>query len=257
LVNVASKKKNKFLRDDECIQLINHAVLQGIQHTVDCVAATPYITQSPTQFKKMNQEQCYFSLDLELNNAQDNSTDNPKIIQVGIAVGSYLNYKNNAIVKYKWYLNPQEHIFAFITSLTGITNEDINKHALPHEQVASEICQLITTHQRFINPVTWGGGDSIELKLEFANRGIHFPHFGRRWIDVKTWYTLHMLAMGRKPSGGLSSALASFKLHFEGAPHRADDDAFNTLRLFFATLERQDQYYQLISDAKKIHQTYK
>lgn len=200
----------------------------------------------------MNQEQCYLSLDLELNNAQDNSTANPKIIQVGIAIGNLLNYKNNTIHKSKWYLDPQESIFEFITNLTGISNEDIIRNAIPHEHVAKEISELIKAHQCFINPITWGGGDSTELKLEFRNRDIKFPHFGRRWIDVKTWYTLHMLAMGKKPSGGLSSALASFKLHFEGTPHRADDDAFNTLRLFFAILERQDQCYQLIGGAKKI-----
>lgn len=201
----------------------------------------------------MDQKQCYFSLDLELNNAQDNTTVHPKIIQVGVAIGSYLNYKNNSIAKYKWYLDPQELIFEFITKLTGISSEDILRNAVPHEQVAKEIGKLIEAHQCFINPITWGGGDSTELKLEFKNRGIYFPYFGRRWIDVKTWYTLHMLAIGKKPSGGLSSALGNFRLHFEGQPHRADDDAFNTLRLFFAIIERQNQHHQLITDAKKIH----
>ena len=200
----------------------------------------------------MDQKQSYFSLDLELNNAQDNTTISPKIIQVGIAIGSYLNYKNNSIAKYKWYLDPQEPIFEFITKLTGISNEDILKNAVPHEQVAKEIGELIEAHQCFINPISWGGGDSTELKLEFKNRGVDFPHFGRRWIDVKTWYTLHMLAIGKKPSGGLSSALASFKLHFDGIPHRADDDAFNTLRLFFEMMQRQHQIYQLVKNANVI-----
>ena len=200
----------------------------------------------------MNQEQCYLSLDLELNNAPDNSTVNPKIIQVGIAIGSYLNYKNNSIAKYKWYLDPQEPIFEFITNLTGISNEDIIRNAVSHEQVAKEIGELIQAHQCFINPITWGGGDSTELKLEFINRGTHFPYFGRRWIDIKTWYTLHMLTNGKKPSGGLSSALGNFRLHFEGQPHRADDDALNTLRLFFEVMQRQHRLYQLVKDANLI-----
>ena len=123
----------------------------------------------------MNQEQCYLSLDLELNNAPDNSTVNPKIIQVGIAIGSYLNYKNNSIAKYKWYLDPQEPIFEFITNLTGISNEDIIRNAVSHEQVAKEIGELIQAHQCFINPITWGGGDSTELKFEFINRGTIIP----------------------------------------------------------------------------------
>jgi inhibitor of KinA sporulation pathway (predicted exonuclease) len=200
----------------------------------------------------MNQEQCYLSLDLELNNAPDNSTINPKIIQVGIAIGSYLNYKNNSIAKYKWYLDPQEPIFEFITNLTGISNEDIIRNAVSHERLAKEIGELIQAHQCFINPITWGGGDSTELKLEFTNQGTHFPYFGRRWIDVKTWYTLHMLTNGKKPSGGLSSALGNFRLHFEGQPHRADDDALNTLRLFFEVMQRQHRLYQLVKDVNVI-----
>ncbi|MBT8582240.1 exonuclease domain-containing protein [Polynucleobacter paneuropaeus] len=200
----------------------------------------------------MNKEQCYFALDLELNNAEDNSTLNPKIIQVGIAVGSHHDYVNQSLATYKWFLDPKEPIFEFITQLTGITNQDISDYSVPHEQAAKEIGEIITARNCFVNPITWGGGDSLELKAEFKDRSISFPHFGRRWIDVKTWYSLHMMAIGKKPSGGLSSGLGSFKLQFLGIPHRADDDALNTLRLFFEILERQNQIYQLITDAKTI-----
>ena len=200
----------------------------------------------------MNKEQCYFALDLELNNAEDNSTLNPKIIQVGMAVGNYHDYINQSLATYKWFLDPKEPIFEFITQLTGIRDQDISEHSVPHELVAKEIGEIITARNCFLNPITWGGGDSLELKADFKDRGISFPYFGRRWIDVKTWYSLHMLAIGKKPSGGLSSGLGSFKLHFLGTPHRADDDALNTLRLFFEILQRQNQIYQLVTDAKTI-----
>ena len=68
----------------------------------------------------MDKEQCYFALDLELNNSQDNSTVNPKIIQIGLAVGNYNDYVNQSLSTYKWFLDPQEPIFEFITQLTGI-----------------------------------------------------------------------------------------------------------------------------------------
>lgn len=200
----------------------------------------------------MNQEQCYFALDLELNNAQDNSTVNPKIIQVGIALGNYNDYINESLVTHKWLLDPEEPIFEFITELTGISNEDIANHSISHEQLALELGHILTTHNCFVNPITWGGGDSTELKTEFQARGISFPHFGRRWIDVKTWYILHMLSIGKKPSGGLSSGLASLRLHFNGKPHRADEDALNTLRLFFEMIRRQSRLYQLITDANAV-----
>ncbi len=200
----------------------------------------------------MDQEQCYFVLDLELNNAQDNSTSNPKIIQVGIAVGNYHDYVNQSLSSYKWFIDPQESIFEFITQLTGISNQNISDYAVPHEQVAKEIGEIISTRNCFLNPITWGGGDSLELKSEFKDRGISFQYFGRRWVDVKTWYNLHMLAIGKKPNGGLSSGLGSFKLQFEGTSHRADEDALNILRLFFEILKRQNQLYQLVADAKTI-----
>ena len=39
--------------------------------------------------------------------------------------------------------------------------------------------------------------------------------------------------------GGLSKAMARYKLQFVGKAHRADVDALNTLRLSFTILERQ------------------
>jgi inhibitor of KinA sporulation pathway (predicted exonuclease) len=190
----------------------------------------------------------FLSLDLELNNAQDGSTPNPKIIQVGIAIGS----SSDNIIKKKWYLDPQEPIFPFITDLTGITDDDIKTHAVSHKQCAKELSNLILEHDTFVNPVTWGGGDSTELKQEFLDRGIIFPHFGRRWIDVKTWHTLNMISNGKNTSGGLRSSMSWYKLTFQGVPHRADDDAHNTLRLFFEIVNRQKTMLTMINTAKGI-----
>ena len=92
----------------------------------------------------MDKEQCYFALDLELNNSQDNSTVNPKIIQIGLAVGSYHDYVNQSLSTYKWFLDPKEPIFEFITQLTGICNQDISDYAVAHEQAAKEIIRNIS-----------------------------------------------------------------------------------------------------------------
>lgn len=191
----------------------------------------------------------FLALDLELNNAQDHSTPNPKIIQVGIAIGSPAQSAEEWIVR-KWYLDPHEPIYPFITDLTGITDQDIATYAVSHQQLAQELAELINSHQCFMNPVTWGGGDSTELKQEFRERGIGFPHFGRRWIDVKTFYTFAQLARNRNPAGGLSSAMGQFGLPFRGRAHRADVDAVNTLHFFFHLLERQQTYENLLKIVK-------
>jgi len=194
----------------------------------------------------------YLALDLELNNAEDGSTPNPPIIQVGVAIGTWDHYVDNEIITRKWYFDPKEPIYPFITGLTGITNDDVKHQSVSHHVFAEEFGELIKEYQPFVNPVTWGGGDSVELKTEMAQKGVHFPYFGRRWIDVKTWYVLHMLSNSKKPSGGLKSAMGQYKLKFEGEPHRADADALNTLRLFFHIIEKQTAMQNVIAQAKTL-----
>ena len=197
----------------------------------------------------MDVNQKYLALDLELNNADDGSTPNPKIIQVGVAIGSAKQSPSEWITK-KWYVKVNEPIYPFITDLTGITNQDIQQFGMTHYEIGQELSRLIKDNDVFVNPVTWGGGDSTELKSEFEQHGIEFRHFGRRWIDVKTWYALRMLANGKRPAGGLSSAMGVYKMHFEGKAHRADVDAYNTLRLFFEILKRQKQMLDTVTLAQ-------
>ena len=199
----------------------------------------------------MNKQKKYLALDLELNNAQDGSTPNPKIIQVGVAIGSLDQSENEWLVK-KWYVKVDEPIYPFITELTGITNEDIKQFGLSHYDIGRELSNLIKENDCFTNPVTWGGGDSTELKTEFKQNGIEFPHFGRRWIDVKTWYVLHMFSKGKNPKGGLSSAMNELGIKFIGDAHRADVDAKNTLSLFFKFIERPNTLNNLVQTAKEI-----
>lgn len=200
----------------------------------------------------MNAFKNFIALDLELNNANNNLTPNPKIIQIGVAWGSWDHYAAESINTKKWYIDPNELIYPEITELTGITNEDIKNYAVSHETAARELSKIILDNDTFINPITWGGGDSIELLSEFREKNIHFPHFGRRWVDVKTWHVYHMLSQDRSVSGGLKGSMTRYGLKFQGIPHRADVDALNTLRLFFKMLDNQDKVNTLINIAKKI-----
>ena len=79
----------------------------------------------------MDVNQKYLALDLELNNADDGSTPNPKIIQVGVAIGSAKQSPSEWITK-KWYVRVNEPIYPFITELTGITNQDIQQFGMTH-----------------------------------------------------------------------------------------------------------------------------
>lgn len=189
--------------------------------------------------------QNFLALDLEMNQPSG------KIIQVGVAIGNSTNHRDQYITR-KWYINPEEELSEFIIELTGITRSDIVSNCLSHQTIAEEISKLICEHKTFVNPVTWGGGDSSELLAEFCKHHVDFPHFGRRWIDVKTWYTLNMFSKGKNPSGGLSSAMGQYKLQFQGKAHQADVDAKNTLALFFKIIERQRAMENLLDTAKAI-----
>lgn len=178
----------------------------------------------------------FFALDLELNNLKNGKV--PKVIQVGVAIGNPL-CNDDDIQTYSWYLNPEEEINEEITKLTGITNEMVQTQSVPHQVVAEELGSLIKTYKCFTNPVVWGQGDADELKAEFRERGIDFPFFGRRIFDVKTLFVFNQIVNGRTKSGGLRKVINSYNLGFKGTPHRADDDALNTLRLFFFYLRKE------------------
>ena len=181
----------------------------------------------------------FFALDLELLNKKDGTV--PKIIQVGAAVGNIATPED--IKTFSWYLNPNEPITEFIQSLTGISDEIIQEKAVDHQTVANELADILKFYNVFTNPLVWGGNskfsDASELKTEFDARGIDFPFFGRRVVDVKTLYVFNQIVKGRTKSGGLKKSMASYGLDFVGTSHNAEYDALNTLRFFFHLVNRQ------------------
>ena len=183
----------------------------------------------------------FFALDLELNKNQDGVN---KIIQVGCAVGNIATPED--IKTFSWYLDPEEPITEFIQSLTGITDEIIQEKAVSHQTVANELADILRSYDVFTNACVWGGNskfsDASELKAEFDERGIDFPFFGRRVVDVKTLYVFNQIVKGRTKSGGLKKSMASYGLDFLGTSHNAEYDALNTLRFFFHLLKRQETF---------------
>jgi len=168
------------------------------------------------------------SLDLELNQPSN------KIIQIGYAIG---NITTREILQHDFiYVNPEEEINPFITELTGITDYHV-KHA-PSLETAYELMKNdIAPYECFINPVTWGGGDSQLLREQLGMQDTNFI-FGRRWIDVKTLaqHELVKKAGHFNVKGGLGKTMPKFGLKFEGRKHDAMHDAVNTLRLYFKLL---------------------
>lgn len=187
----------------------------------------------------------FVALDLEFNQPSR------RVIQVGVCLGHGLQAEEEYTLR-KWYVDPGEPISAEIVALTGIDDAAIQAHSVPVAQIAEELSALLRTPDLFINPVTWGGGDSDALLSLFREHDVAFPHFGRRWVDVKTIHAHLQLCEGRSAAGGLRSAMGRHKLQFAGNAHRADVDAFNTLRFFFHLQSRQRAMESLLQLARAI-----
>lgn len=183
----------------------------------------------------------FFAIDLELNKNEENKTN--RIIQVGVAISNISTPED--IKTFSWYLNPGEPITPFIQSLTGITDEIIQEKSVKHETVAQELGEILKVYNIHSSPIVWGssnGNDASKLKDEFNERNISFPFFGYRVLDVKTIFTFNQILKQRTKKSGLSKAMASYGLKFEGRQHDAAEDAKNTLRFFFHLLYRQKTF---------------
>jgi inhibitor of KinA sporulation pathway (predicted exonuclease) len=208
--------------------------------------------------KKMD-DRNFLALDLEMNSCE--GCDRPgKIIQVGIVIGTLNTFRfNNSnpssklpYVEKSWFVYPGEKIYPRITELTGITNDDVEKSSTPLDCIHQEIQVLMSTYSCYPNPVVWGNGDSDLFKKEVIECLGRCHVFGHRDIDVKTLHTFDLLACNKKTNSSLKTALNSCKMKFDGIPHRAMDDAKNTLNLFFYLMDRQHKIINLINEASSL-----
>lgn len=175
----------------------------------------------------------FTSLDLELNQPDG------RIIQLGVVIGNIIT--GDVLEKVSYIISYSEPLNPFIIKLTGITDEMIAVEGIDLHDAYLKLKELHLKYNCYMNPITWGGGDSVELKEQLSYYPEFIPNewcFGRRWIDCKTLYIAMASANGMKLQGGLAKVMTKFGLSFQGTKHRADDDAFNTFRLYkkFLTL---------------------
>lgn len=163
-------------------------------------------------------------LDLEMNQPSG------KIIQIGAVVGD--TESGEIVERYRAYVNPNEPLADFIINLTGITEADISSKGVTLAEAYQGLREIHMRHGSFINPVTWGGGDSQELFNQLPSEARENWPLGRRWIDAKTIHVSKMVANGRVLSGGLSTSMKAYNMKFQGRKHDALDDAENTFRIY-------------------------
>ena len=176
---------------------------------------------------KYEPKEIFTSLDLELNQAPTGQ----KIIQIGAVVGNIRT--GDILEKLSVFVNPHETLEPFIIQLTKITQEQVDGGVTLREAYAI-LKAMHEKHDSFVNPITWGGGDPIEIleELKKEDPTFHGWCFGRRWIDTKTLYISWRLANSLPPAGGLSRAMKNVGLAFRGHAHNATWDAENTFHMY-------------------------
>lgn len=177
----------------------------------------------------------YLALDLEM------SQPSGKIIQIGAVVGDIVT--GQVIERFSAIVNPNEELSEYIITLTGITQEQVDRGVSLFDAY-HDLKALHLKHDAFINPITWGGGDSAVLReqlCQISNNVWSIEDkwcFGRRWIDAKTLFVSWRIANGSEIQGGLSKAMVKVGLTFEGRKHDAGNDALNTFRIYHALLQK-------------------
>jgi len=168
------------------------------------------------------------ALDLELNQPSG------RIVQIGAVLG---NLRTGEVVShFDAKVNPEEPFSSRIAELTGIGALELE--SAPSLAVAGEALAAWLTPRdsvRILNPLTWGGDDTVVLREQLGLSQERWM-FGRRWIDVKTLYVAWRMAQYKEISGGLAKAMTKLGLAFQGRKHNALDDALNTFRMYRALL---------------------
>jgi inhibitor of KinA sporulation pathway (predicted exonuclease) len=166
------------------------------------------------------------SLDLEFNQPSG------KIIEIGAVAGDLVN--GEVVSLFESLVALDEDLLPRITTLTGISPEML----FDAPNLADAGAAFLTwsaSFKEFPNLMTWGGGDSEQLKQQLGSN-FKWP-FGFRYLDVKTVFIAHQQSKGHwMPRGGLAKSMTKLGLSFQGQKHRALCDAYNTFALYYNLL---------------------
>lgn len=184
------------------------------------------------------------SIDLELNQPSN------KIISIGVVIGDLETGK--IIDEKQWFVKIDEPLcidpsICDIPKLTGITEELLAEKGI---DLIDAYNQLVQFHDRsdFMNPLTWGAGDSRALRSDLErlehkfSGGFHNPNklpvfcFGHRTFDCKQRFQEQCILESKSLQSGLKKALKRCGLSFQGRPHEALSDARNTFLLYYYLL---------------------
>lgn len=154
----------------------------------------------------------------------DGDESTPEIIDIGIVE---VDVARNEVSRQISMLIKNEYsdISEYCTSLTGITQKDINKHGI----ALSEAARLIEKKMGSKNK-TWmaWGNDNIQMIIDVARKQINNP-FSDSYINLGQLFTFNMRS---SKAVSLNKACEILNITREEVEHRALPDAINTAKFW-------------------------
>lgn len=154
-----------------------------------------------------------------------------KIIEIG-AVTLDITKKNFFIINhFNMLCHPGDLPSDFIAELTGITADQVSS-SLP----IKDVLQMFWDHEPIKNMAGWGS-DTYQIIQASMNYKIKFDtpnQFNFKQIINFIQY----VNKKNRYKASLKSALDAEGIVFEGVPHNAYDDAYNTAKLIWHTFQK-------------------
>ena len=157
-----------------------------------------------------------------------------EIIEIGISRLILETMEIDKVEQYYAYPIWHPTLSKFCIELTGITQNVIDK-APPYPKVIAQMVSDFGKNALDSNLWTsWGDYDRTMFKHMQNEVWQNFPQpkdlypWGYQHLNLKV---LHGILIGAKKAMGISRALATMRMKFEGDPHCGRDDSFNIARI--------------------------
>lgn len=156
---------------------------------------------------------------------------------------------------FKSYVKPEysQGITSKIQALTGITDNDL-QGAPTLKYMIYGFVEWCESHGETYQVMAWSDNDLMQLTKEISAKEIpvdmHLQNMFDHWVDFQREFDVMMHS---RRAIGLSKALESIGIDFEGRAHDALWDATNTAKLYKATQTSETFAYmkKFLDDAAK------
>lgn len=185
------------------------------------------------ELKKIHTYRNILVLDFECNNEEKVKLEPMEVIEFPVVV---LNGATNQLEpsrNFHQYIKPTIHpqLTEFITSLTGITQEQVDKGVTLKSAI--ERFNLWYQEQKFVDEetciVTHGNFDLQHLRRESEMKGIILPDILKRFINLNDPFKI---VNNIHKTQGMVGLLKHYGLELIGRHHSGIDDANNIARVF-------------------------